>query len=106
MCDLDQMIAFFCTPVTNKSSPSLAPQHTVCCLNTYLTRTPRFPILSSKMVQRVAVIGAGPSGLTSMKACLDEGMVPTCFESSDDMGGLWKFKARNLGTNGILCPLA
>lgn len=45
------------------------------------------------MVQRVAVIGAGPSGLTAMKACLDEGMVPTCFESSDDMGGLWKFKA-------------
>ncbi|XP_069378426.1 flavin-containing monooxygenase 5-like isoform X1 [Paralichthys olivaceus] len=45
------------------------------------------------MVHKVAVIGAGPSGLTSMKACLDEGMVPTCFESSDDMGGLWKFKA-------------
>ncbi|XP_041790493.1 flavin-containing monooxygenase 5-like [Chelmon rostratus] len=44
------------------------------------------------MVQRVAVIGAGPSGLASMKACLDEGMVPTCFESSDDVGGLWKFK--------------
>lgn len=45
------------------------------------------------MVYRVAVIGAGPSGLTSIKACLDEGMVPTCFESSDDLGGLWKFKA-------------
>lgn len=39
------------------------------------------------------MIGAGPSGLTSVKACLDEGMVPTCFESSDDLGGLWKFKA-------------
>lgn len=45
------------------------------------------------MVLKVAVIGAGPSGLTSIKACLDEGLVPTCFESSDDMGGLWKFKA-------------
>lgn len=44
------------------------------------------------MVFRVAVIGAGPAGLTSVKACLDEGIVPTCFESSDDMGGLWKFK--------------
>ncbi|XP_017159046.1 dimethylaniline monooxygenase [N-oxide-forming] 5-like [Poecilia reticulata] len=44
------------------------------------------------MVQRVAVIGAGPSGLTCVKACLDEGMEPTCFESSDDIGGLWKFK--------------
>lgn len=45
------------------------------------------------MVYRVAVIGAGPSGLSSIKACLEEGMVPTCFESSDDVGGLWKFKA-------------
>lgn len=45
------------------------------------------------MVFKVAVIGAGPSGLTSIKACLDECMVPTCFESSDDMGGLWKFNA-------------
>ncbi|KAK5869973.1 hypothetical protein PBY51_024645 [Eleginops maclovinus] len=44
------------------------------------------------MVHRVAVIGAGPSGLTSMKACLEEGMMPTCFESSDDIGGLWRFK--------------
>ncbi|XP_076009203.1 flavin-containing monooxygenase 5-like isoform X1 [Genypterus blacodes] len=44
------------------------------------------------MVHRVAVIGAGPAGLTCVKACLDEGLVPTGFESSDDMGGLWKFK--------------
>uniref|UniRef100_A0A8C6TAZ4 Flavin-containing monooxygenase n=1 Tax=Neogobius melanostomus TaxID=47308 RepID=A0A8C6TAZ4_9GOBI len=44
------------------------------------------------MVQRVALIGAGPSGLTSVKACLDEGLEPTCFESSDDIGGLWKFR--------------
>lgn len=50
---------------------------------------------SSTMVHKVAVIGAGPSGLTAMKACLEEGMVPTCFESSDDLGGLWKFKARH-----------
>ncbi|KAJ3599792.1 hypothetical protein NHX12_033747 [Muraenolepis orangiensis] len=44
------------------------------------------------MVQRVAVVGAGPSGLTSLKACLDEGLHPTCFESSRDIGGLWRFK--------------
>ncbi|KAM7388523.1 hypothetical protein PAMP_024691 [Pampus punctatissimus] len=44
------------------------------------------------MVQRVAVIGAGPSGLTSIKACLDEGLETTCFESSHDIGGLWRFK--------------
>lgn len=46
------------------------------------------------MVQTVAVIGSGPSGLTSIKACLDEGMQPTCFESSHDIGGLWRFKEK------------
>ncbi|XP_059196509.1 flavin-containing monooxygenase 5-like [Centropristis striata] len=44
------------------------------------------------MVQKVAVIGAGISGLTSIKACLEEGLQPTCFESSHDIGGLWRFK--------------
>uniref|UniRef100_A0A671V321 Flavin-containing monooxygenase n=1 Tax=Sparus aurata TaxID=8175 RepID=A0A671V321_SPAAU len=45
------------------------------------------------MVHRVAVIGAGPSGLASIKACPDEGMVPTCFECTIHLGGLWRFKA-------------
>ncbi|XP_066479049.1 dimethylaniline monooxygenase [N-oxide-forming] 2-like [Tiliqua scincoides] len=43
------------------------------------------------MSKRVAVIGAGVSGLTSIKACLDENLEPTCFERSDDIGGLWRF---------------
>uniref|UniRef100_A0A674K3X9 Dimethylaniline monooxygenase [N-oxide-forming] n=1 Tax=Terrapene triunguis TaxID=2587831 RepID=A0A674K3X9_9SAUR len=43
------------------------------------------------MVKRVAIIGAGVSGLTSIKCCLDEGLEPTCFERSDDIGGLWRF---------------
>lgn len=45
------------------------------------------------MVQRVAVIGAGLSGLSSVKTCLEEGLQPTCFESSYDIGGVWKYKA-------------
>ncbi|XP_030626994.1 dimethylaniline monooxygenase [N-oxide-forming] 5-like [Chanos chanos] len=44
------------------------------------------------MVRTVAVIGAGPAGLVSIKSCLEDGLQPTCFESSDDIGGLWKFK--------------
>ncbi|XP_075843577.1 dimethylaniline monooxygenase [N-oxide-forming] 4 [Microtus pennsylvanicus] len=43
------------------------------------------------MVKKVAVIGAGVSGLSSIKCCLDEDLEPTCFERSDDFGGLWKF---------------
>ncbi|KAK2835804.1 hypothetical protein Q5P01_016288 [Channa striata] len=46
------------------------------------------------MVQKVAVIGAGPSGLSSIKVCLDEGLEPTCFESSHDLGGIWRFKEK------------
>ncbi|XP_013886531.1 dimethylaniline monooxygenase [N-oxide-forming] 5 [Austrofundulus limnaeus] len=44
------------------------------------------------MTRRVAVVGAGSSGLTCIKCCLDEGLEPVCFESSDDIGGLWRFK--------------
>ncbi|KFW76687.1 Dimethylaniline monooxygenase [N-oxide-forming] 4, partial [Phalacrocorax carbo] len=43
------------------------------------------------MVQRVAVIGAGVSGLASVKCCLDEGLEPTCFERSEDIGGVWRY---------------
>ncbi|NXA89778.1 FMO4 monooxygenase, partial [Melanocharis versteri] len=43
------------------------------------------------MVRRVAVIGAGVGGLTSLKCCLEEGLEPTCFESSEDIGGIWRY---------------
>ncbi|KAM5237496.1 LOW QUALITY PROTEIN: flavin-containing monooxygenase 5-like [Ctenodactylus gundi] len=42
--------------------------------------------------KRIAVIGAGVSGLGAMKCCLDEDLEPTCFERNDDIGGLWKFQ--------------
>ncbi|GFR66922.1 dimethylaniline monooxygenase [N-oxide-forming], partial [Elysia marginata] len=40
---------------------------------------------------RVAVVGAGASGLTAVKCCLDEGLSPTCFERSANLGGLWRY---------------
>ncbi|XP_076090536.1 flavin-containing monooxygenase 5-like isoform X2 [Mytilus galloprovincialis] len=40
---------------------------------------------------RVAVIGAGASGLTAIKCCIDEGLEPVCFERSNDIGGLWRY---------------
>ncbi|KAM3915361.1 flavin-containing monooxygenase 5-like isoform 1-T3 [Leptodactylus fuscus] len=43
-------------------------------------------------MKTVAVIGAGSSGLTAIKCCLDEGLEPTCFEKSEDIGGLWRYK--------------
>lgn len=47
------------------------------------------------MAKKVAVIGAGVSGLSSIKCCLDENLEPTCFERSSDFGGLWKFAVRS-----------
>uniref|UniRef100_A0A2K5X3X3 Dimethylaniline monooxygenase [N-oxide-forming] 3 n=1 Tax=Macaca fascicularis TaxID=9541 RepID=A0A2K5X3X3_MACFA len=43
------------------------------------------------MGKKVAIIGAGVSGLASIRSCLEEGLEPTCFEKSNDIGGLWKF---------------
>nr|XP_054769781.1 flavin-containing monooxygenase 5-like [Lytechinus pictus] len=42
--------------------------------------------------KRVAIIGAGASGLTAIKSCLDEGLEPVCFEKSDNIGGLWYYR--------------
>lgn len=50
------------------------------------------------MARRVAIVGAGVSGLASVKCCLEEGLQPTCFERSDDLGGLWRFTV-----SGCLC---
>ncbi|XP_069497368.1 dimethylaniline monooxygenase [N-oxide-forming] 2-like isoform X3 [Ambystoma mexicanum] len=43
------------------------------------------------MVKTVAVIGAGCAGLAAVKSCLEEGLQPTCFEKSNDLGGIWRY---------------
>ena len=43
------------------------------------------------MSKRVAVIGAGPSGLVTVKELLEEGHAPTCFEKADGLGGVFRF---------------
>lgn len=42
-------------------------------------------------MKRVAIIGAGCSGLAAIKCCLDEGIEPVCFERENDIGGLWNY---------------
>ncbi|XP_068096023.1 dimethylaniline monooxygenase [N-oxide-forming] 2-like isoform X2 [Hyperolius riggenbachi] len=43
------------------------------------------------MAKKVAIIGAGCSGLAAIKCCLEEGLEPTCFEKCNDIGGLWRY---------------
>ncbi|XP_072014325.1 flavin-containing monooxygenase 5-like [Amphiura filiformis] len=47
--------------------------------------------------KRVAVIGAGASGLVAIKSCLDEGLEPVCFEKSTGIGGLWWYRENRDG---------
>ncbi|KXH43035.1 hypothetical protein CSIM01_01789 [Colletotrichum simmondsii] len=41
--------------------------------------------------KRVAVIGAGPSGLVAIKECLAAGLEVQCFERAPSLGGLWLY---------------
>ena len=43
---------------------------------------------------RVAVVGAGPSGLACIKSCKEYGLDVVCFERSDYLGGLWYYREK------------
>lgn len=45
----------------------------------------------NRMAKTVCVVGAGVSGLVSVKQCLEEGLEPICFEKDGDVGGLWNY---------------
>jgi cation diffusion facilitator CzcD-associated flavoprotein CzcO len=44
---------------------------------------------------RTAVIGAGSSGITALKALVERGVPVTCFEKGDRVGGNWVFRNSN-----------
>ena len=48
----------------------------------------------------VAIIGAGATGMTATKGCLEQGLEPTVFEKTNYSGGLWRYQS-NLDENGI-----
>lgn len=44
-----------------------------------------------RLAPLVAVIGAGSSGLPTIKSCLEEGLRVVCFERTAGVGGLWRY---------------
>ncbi|WP_454782616.1 flavin-containing monooxygenase [Legionella sp. WA2022007384] len=53
---------------------------------------------------KIAIIGAGASGLTSAEAALEEGIVPTLFEMSFRIGGVWGPDIRKPEDKGSAWP--
>lgn len=46
------------------------------------------------MSNRVCVIGAGPSGLSAAKNCIENGISVVVFEKNDQVGGNWVFNSK------------
>ncbi|RWS20751.1 dimethylaniline monooxygenase [N-oxide-forming] 5-like protein [Leptotrombidium deliense] len=44
----------------------------------------------------ICVIGAGAAGLTAIKQCLDQQLDVVCFEKTNEIGGLWRFREENI----------
>lgn len=49
---------------------------------------------------KVAIVGAGWSGIYACKYCLQEGLEPTLFESSGSLGGVWAYRPVDQRTGG------
>ena len=49
--------------------------------------------------KRIAVIGAGASGMTATKQCLDQDLEVVVFERTNYTGGLWRYQ-ETLDENG------
>src|SRR4051812_49521924 len=47
--------------------------------------------MTQHRTMEVAVIGGGASGLAAARCLLGEGIVPTVFEQSSHIGGVWSF---------------
>jgi len=90
--------SFFLLKIAPRTIPSLSGQSHQVQVPSIPSSKPFLSVvflgrsfLSMDLKKTVAIIGAGPSGLTAIKACMEEDIVPVCFERENSLGGLWKF---------------
>jgi len=72
---------------------SVASCHVVChyayhVYHRLLSSTAHLSATQPGENKKVLVIGAGCSGLTAVKTCLEEGLTPHCYELTESIGGL------------------
>lgn len=60
--------------------------------------------VKSKEPIHVAVIGGGVCGLVAVKSCLEVGLKVTCFEKSNEYGGLWRYRPDDGTVDGPFEP--
>lgn len=51
--------------------------------------------------KKIAVVGAGPSGLAAIKSLKEWGLEPVAFEKADEIGGLWKYDESQPDGGGV-----
>lgn len=44
------------------------------------------------MSKTICIVGGGASGLTAIKACLEQNLTPVCYEWTKNVGGLWRYR--------------
>ena len=57
--------------------------------------------MHTKVYHNVAIIGAGPAGLTAVKCLREAGLDAIVFEKSADIGGLWHYEEDTQDGGGI-----
>jgi dimethylaniline monooxygenase (N-oxide forming) / hypotaurine monooxygenase len=65
-----------------------------------VTKQERTP--SSQGSRRIAVIGAGVSGLAAAKCLLEEGLEPVIYEQAPQIGGLWNYEEALPDGGGVM----
>ncbi|GFY55597.1 dimethylaniline monooxygenase 5 [Trichonephila inaurata madagascariensis] len=57
-----------------------------------------------KRKKRIAIIGAGCTGMASVAMCKEEGMEPVCFEKTDKPGGTWCYREETIEGVASIMP--